>query len=202
MIGEIIIIFVLFGLVIMTFPVTLSVNSARRDGIIDGFFSISWIIFIFSYSIREKQSEIRIFKRRLLRHSHNTEISETKEKPGKKTSLKKIPSHGNILNLIRPMIQLLKDVFGCIKLEKIDIGVKFGANDPAHTGILAGIFYAISGCSQAGNKIKLALDFEKPCLEWDLVVKAALTPIRMFPPVIKFITDRRVLSSGFQILRG
>lgn len=201
MISELLIILIFFISVILLSPVTISVNSSRREGIIDGYFGISWIKFMFSYSSRESRSEIKIFKKRLARFGHKARPQETKEKPEKEKEPMKMPSSGNMLNLIRPFFQLLKDLANCIKLE-INIEIKFGANDPAHTGIITGIFYAITGCLKTGNRIKLAIDFEKPCLEWDMAAKAVITPIRLLPAITKFITDRQVLSSGFRILRG
>lgn len=208
MIGEILIIFVFFALLILLFPVKLSVNSARINGKIDGFFGISWIIFIFSYSFRESRFEIKILKKRLAGYSHKGELSEIKEisdkqiASKKKKKSKKILPYGDIFDLIRPMFQLLKDLIKCFHFEDINIKVKFGANDPAYTGILTGIFYAMTSYFQSGNKIRLAVDFERPCLEWDMVVKAAFTPIRMLPVIMRFITDRRVLKSGFRMISG
>ena len=199
MIYEIIIIFVLLILAALLSPLIISIDSARRDGEISGYFSIRWIIFNFNYLFTEKRSEIRILDRPLAGNAQKetAKINET----NKKTRSGKIPIR-NAIDIIRPVFRLLRELIGCFRIKDVRIDARIGTNDPAHTGILAGAFYSAAGCFQTGDRIRLAFDFEKPCLEWDLIARGAIVPINVLIALMRFFTDRHVLNAGFRIVRG
>lgn len=206
MISEIIIITAIFAVIIMFSPLTFSVNSARRDKKIDGFFHVKWIIFILSYSFRERRSEVRVLGRLFAGYSNkpklpeNKDRSDSKDRSDKKKTSKKRPAFEDIFNLVGPVFKLLKELIKCFNIKDLHIDARFGANDPAHTGIITGIFYAMTSCFNTGNKVRMTADFEKPCLEWDMLALGAVTPVRVLIAVIRFITDRRVIRSGFHMI--
>jgi len=68
MIALIISIFALLVLAILLFPVNISFNSVRSEGTINGSLGVSWIIFLFIYSLKEKELKIHIFGRSISRH--------------------------------------------------------------------------------------------------------------------------------------
>ncbi len=201
MIGVIIIILVFLALVMLLSPVTISVNSTRAGGQIDGFFSMGWIIFMFRYSLRDKQTDILVFGRKVARLPH-------KEKPPlpveaeKHRGIKKPMSHlEDILSLSGPMLRLIKELVYSFRLKYLDIDITFGLKDPAHTGIIAGILHSIFGYLQAGKNISWTIDFTKPILEWDMKAKVAITPISILPSIVRFITNRQVLKAGMRFIR-
>lgn len=198
MIYEIIIILVLLTLAALLSPLIIRIDSARRDGKISGYFSIRWIIFNFNYLFTEKRSEIRILDRPLAgkAQKETAKINKT----NKKTRSGKIPIRDSI-DLIRPIFRLMRELIGCFRIKDVHIDARIGTNDPAHTGFLAGAFYSAAGCFKT-DRIRLAFDFEKPCLEWDLIARGAIIPINVLIAFLRFFTDRHVLSAGFRTIRG
>ncbi len=197
MIGEIIII---SFLVILLLPVTIKMRTSRKDGRIDGVFELTWLIFLFSFSLKG-QTEFKIFQRQVVLYRHKEKHIEVKKGPHKLKKMR-ISYFNDAFNLLRPMLILLKDLINCFGLKHLDIDVRFGANDPSHTGIMAGLLYAMDGFFKKGHNITWAADFEKPILEWNVIAEVAIIPVRIFPPIMRFITNRQVLRSGFRIIRA
>lgn len=198
MIGEIIVILVILALIILLFPVTISLNSIRSDGKFAGFFSLSWIMFILSYTIKERQTEIMFFGRQIIRLQEKPR--KIKEIAGSRQikKSKKMPHLNDIYYLSRPMLRLFKDFIYCFRVKNLDIDITFGSEDPSHTGILTGIIYSMVG--KGGNNIRWTADFERPVLEWNIIAKVAITPIQVLLPITRFITNGQVLKMGFRII--
>ncbi len=176
----IIVIVIALIVAMLLFPVTIYIHSARSEGKMDGVYSISWIIFVYRYVFKDK------------------------EKPPKKEVVKKarkIPSLENIFNLIGPLLRLVKELICAVRLKYLDINITFGLNDPAYTGILTGFLHAVRGSLLKGHNIRWTADFSRPVLEWDIKAKAAITPIQILPPMVRFIVSRQVLRSIRGIIR-
>ncbi|VVB90178.1 Uncharacterised protein [uncultured archaeon] len=189
---------------ILLSPVTISVNSSRAGGKIDGFFSLSWIIFLFRYGLVEKQTEVLVFGRQLIRIPYKEKplkINETRKSAEIKKSGKTHPIK-NIISLSKPMLRLFKDLIYAFRLKYLDLDFKFGLKDPSDTGILTGFLHSILGSLQAEHKIQWTADFTKPLLEWNLKAMAAIRPIRILPPIARFVTNGQVLRSGLHIISG
>jgi len=202
MIGAIIIILAFFTLVILLSPVKISVNSVRAGEEIDGFFSFGWIMFLLRYTFKKKEAELLVFGRRVARIPNKEKSPEFKEKKSrsKKKSNKK-PHLGDIFSLSRPMVRLFKDLICSFKLKYLDIDIIFGLKDPSYTGIMAGFLHSIIGIIHRGHTVRWSVDFAKPVLEWNLKAEAAITPIQIVLPVVRFITNGQVLRSGLRIIR-
>lgn len=203
MISEIIIILAVIALVLLLSPITISINSTRTGGKIFGFFSLRWIIFLFRYAFKEKQTEILVFGRRvaLSRYKEKPEIKQI-EKSGEKKKSRKIPQIGDIFYLSRKILRLLKDLIYSFRLKYLDINITFGLEDPAHTGIMTGFLHSILDSFSARHNIKWDVDFTRPVLEWDMKAEIAVTPIKIVSSFIKFLADGKVLRSGFRIIRN
>src|SRR5574341_1603432 len=196
MIGVIIIILAFLALVMLLSPVTISVKSTRAGGQIDGFFIMGWIIFQFRYSLREKQTEILVFGRKVARLPHKGKPPmplETEKHGGIK---KPMPHLENIIFISGPMLRFIKELIYSFRLKYLDIDITFGLKDPAHTGIIAGILHSIFGYLQAGKNISWTIDFTKSILEWDMKAKVAITPISILPSIVRLITNRQFLKEG------
>ncbi|MDP3104483.1 MAG: hypothetical protein Q8M95_07735 [Candidatus Methanoperedens sp.] len=206
MIALIVSVIALLVLAILLFPVNFSFNSVRSEGTINGSLGVSWIIFLFSYALKKKQLEIHIFGRSIYCH-----ISPEKKSPEKKPQAQepekeikksgKIPPIRDFLNMAGPMMRLFKDLIYAFRIKYLDVEVSFGLNDPAYTGITTGFMHAL-GLSRLGHNIRWTPDFTGQALDWDVKGKTALIPVRLIPPVARFITNPQVLRSGWRIIRG
>jgi len=201
MIGELIIILVFLALVMLLSPVTISVNSIRIGGKIDGFFSMGWIIFLFRYALKDRQTDILVFGRKVARLPHKEKPPMHVEKE-KHREIKKTMLHPeDILYLSGPVLRLIKELIYAFRLKYLDIDITFGLKDPAHTGIITGILHSMSGYLRAGENIRWTVDFTKPILEWDMKAKVAITPISILPPIVRFITTRQVFRVGMRLIK-
>lgn len=187
-------------LVILLFPVNISFNSVRSEGTIDGSLGVGWIIFLFIYSLKEKELKIRIFGRCIYCHisPEKTQVQET-ERERKKS--RKMPPVRGFLNMTGPLLRLSKDFIYAFRIKYLDIEVTFGLNDPAYTGIITGFLHAI-GLSRTGHNIRWRADFTRQAFDWDVKGKTALIPVRLIPPAARFITNRQVLRYGWWIMRN
>jgi len=203
MIGSIIIILAVFALAILLSPMTFSINSVNSGGKIDGFFSFCWIMLMFKYKIKDKETEILILGRQVVRlpHKEKSQKPVDKKKPGSINKSKKILHLGDIFNLSRPMLRLFKDLIYTFRLKYLNMNLTIGFNDPAHNGILAGFLHSIFGSFQAGHAIRWTVDFTRPVMEWDLKAEAAIMPIHILLHMTRFLASRQVLKSGFQYIR-
>ena len=203
MIGSIIIILAVFALAILLSPMTFSINSVNSGGKIDGSFSFCWIMLMFRYRIKDKETEILILGREVVRLPYK-EKSQKPEDIKKSVSIKKskkILHLGDMFNLSRPMLRLFKDLIYAFRLKYLNLNLIIGFNDPAHNGILAGFLHSIFGSFRAGHTIRWTVDFTRPVMEWDLKAEAAIMPIHIFLHMIRFLTSGQVLKSGYQFIR-
>ncbi len=198
MIALILAVLAVLALIILLSPVTISFNSVRSGGTIDGRLGVSWIIFLFSYALKEKQLEIQILGKRLLSH-----ISKKPQEPEHKIERKKsgkMPPVRDLLNMTGPLLRLFGDMIRAIKLKYFDIDITFGLGDPEYTGILNGLMHAVGGSFRKGQNIRFAPDFTGTVLDWNLRAKASVTPIMIIMPFIKFVTNGKVLRFALQNL--
>ena len=201
MIGVIIIIFVFLALVMLLSPVTISVNSTRAGGKIYGFFSMGWIIFLFRYELKDRQTDILVFGKNVVRLPNKEKPPMHMEKEKHRGIKKPMPHPEEILDISGPMLRLIKELIYAFRLKYLDIDITFGLSDPAHTGIITGILHSIFGCLRAGKNIKWTVDFTKPILEWDMKAQVAITPISILLPIVRFITKRQVFRAGMRFIR-
>jgi hypothetical protein len=195
---------VLVVLVVLLFPVTISFNSVRSGGAIDASLGINWIVFIFNYTLKEKQLEIHIIGRRIFRHipSGSPEKKQPESEPEReRKKSRKMPPVRDFLNMAGPIIRLCKDFIYAFRIKYLDIEVSFGLKDPACTGIITGFLHA-AGLSRTGHNMRWTPDFTGQAFDWDVKGKAALLPVRLIPPVLRFISNQQVLRSGWRIVKG
>jgi hypothetical protein len=192
-ISVIFLIIFLLAVAILLFPVTISVNSTRAKGKIQGNFQLFWILAGLIYAFEEKQLEIRILNRRIIRHISEVKSQEHIKKPSEIKKLRKIPQVMDILILAGPLLRLFKDIIRSFRLKYSDIDITFGLGDPACTGILIGFMHAVRGSSRMGQNIRFAPDFTGEVLDWNLRAKASVIPFKIVVPFVKFVTSRHFL---------
>ncbi len=122
MIGSIIIILAVIAVAILLSPMTVSINSERSGGKIDGYFSFCWIMLMFRYKIKDKETEILILGRQVVRLPHKEKSLKSKdiEKSGSIKRSKRKLHPGDIFSLSKPMLRLLKDLIYAFKLKYLN----------------------------------------------------------------------------------
>lgn len=199
MISVLFLIIFLFLVGILLLPVTISINSTRSAGILKGNIQFFWIIAGLVYAFEERQLEIRILNRRIIRYI-SFEEQEHIKKPIETKKPRKITRGKDILILARPLLRLFKDIIRSIRLKYFDMDIKFGLGDPACTGILTGFMHAVIGSSKIGKNIRFAPDFTGKVLDWDLRAKASVTPFKIVVSFVKFAADRKVLKLALRAI--
>jgi hypothetical protein len=214
LIPGILIVLILIVLGILFFPVIVNVESNRSRGTIDGRISIQWLIIKLRHSLKDKKTEILLFSHRMISLQHKEEPKsiqnakshdaakpkDTKE-PKKSKKTRKIPPI-KFLNVIKPLLRFLRGLLATICFRHLSIDTTYGMDDPGLTGMLTGYFHAVKGSSQMGQNFQFTPDFTRSILDWDMSASASITPIRIFPPIARFVTNRQVLRSGWEIIRG
>jgi hypothetical protein len=203
-----IIVIVAVAVALLLFPVTINAKSNKDGAIIKGDFSISWLVFHIRYLLQDSQTEIFLFNRRIIT-LQNKEEPDKKEpakpeeikKPKKLKKSRKSPPVRQIAHLVGPILRLFGDLVNTIKFKSLDVDITYGFEDPACSGILTGFLHAVHGAFRLGKNIRFTPDFTEPVLDWYLSASAAITPIKLFPPIVKFAANRQVLRSGWAIIR-
>ncbi|MCD4767873.1 MAG: DUF2953 domain-containing protein [Methanosarcinales archaeon] len=184
-------------IVVLLFPITIRARSSGSEGIIDGSISISWLILAIQYELKDKQTDILILGRTLVHRQYKEKPPETKDIK-KSVKSRSIPSVKNFTPLIRPLMQLIRDLLSIFKLRHFELDTVYGLEDPAYTGMLTGYMHALPG----KYNISFTPDFTQPVLDWDLDLATAFTPIMVVPPITRFATNPLVLRSGWRIIRS
>lgn len=158
---------------------------------------------MFRYQVTEKETDILILGRHVVRLQHKEKSLKSKEikKSGNIKRSKKKLHPGSILSLSKPMLRLIKDLIYAFKLKNLNIDITIGFKDPAYTGIITGFLHSIFGSFHAGNTIRWTVDFKRPVLEWNLKAEAAVKPIHILLYMTRFLASKQVLKSGFQFIR-
>lgn len=187
-------------LAILLFPVNIYLNSVRSGGNRDGGLSVSWIIFLFRYALKEKRLEFLVLGRRIFsgKSPEKKPLVPAKEKKFMKP--RKIPPLGDYLNITGPMIKLLKDLVNAFRVRYFDIDINFGLEDPGFTGILTGLIHTVRGSFGIGQNFRFTPDFTGTVLDWNLKINASITPIKIIIIFIMFATNRKVLRLALQNL--
>ena len=192
MIAIIVASFAVLMLIILLFPVSISFNSVRTEGTIDGSVGISWIIFLFIFSLKEKELKIHILGRSVFRHISPEKKLQAQESEREIKKSWKMPPIRDFPNMTLPLLRLFKDFIYAFRIKYIDIEITFGLNDPAYTGIVTGFLHAI-GLSRTEHNILWRADFTRQIFDWNVKGKTALIPVRLLLPVARFVTNLQVL---------
>lgn len=200
MISLIVSIIVVSIIAVLLIPVTISINSVRSGGKIEGTFSISWVIFLLRYTLRERRSELFVFGKGIFRHKA-FEVKPPEMEPIKeRKKSRKMPHDRDFLNMTGPMLRLFKDLVHAFRIKYFHIDITFGLSDPANTGILTGFMHAVRSSLKKEKDFKFTPDFTKQVMGWSLRSKASITPIKIVIPLVKFAANRKVLRFALQII--
>ena len=204
--GILIIAAVAFALLL--FPITISAISNKEGKRIEGIFCISWLIFKIRHSLKDKQTDFFLLKYKVGTQKHteeqNNDSHESKErkKSPKKEKSRKLPSIEAMVNLVGPLLLLIRKLVTIPRFKYLDVDFTYGLDDPAISGILTGLLHSIKGASQIGNSIRFTPDFTHPLLNWDFKILTTFTLIRIFYPLAKFVSNIHVLKFGWVMIRS
>ncbi|MDO8725998.1 MAG: DUF2953 domain-containing protein [Candidatus Methanoperedens sp.] len=199
MIALIIAVLAVLALSILLFPVNISFNSTRSEGTIDGSMDVNWMIFLFIYSLKEKELKIHIFGRSISRHISPEKKPQVQKPEREIKKSRKMPPVRDFLNIIGPMFRLFRDMVHTFRIKYYHIEITYGLNDPANTGIMTGFMHAVRSSLKKEKDFKFTPDFTKQILDWSFMSKASITPIKIVIPLAKFAANRKVLRFALQI---
>lgn len=192
------------ALTLLLFPVTFSASSNKYGTAIEGIFSVSWLILKVRYSWKDKRTDILFFNRTLhtLYHKEQTHKDSTIiESKGSEKS-RKSPPITYIANLRGPLLRLFRKLIHIPGFRYLDVDITYGLDDPALSGILTGFLHSVRSAFGMGQNFRFTPDFTRPMLNWNLMVCATITPIKVFPPMITFTTNKDVLRFGWVMIRS
>ena len=197
------------ALALLFFPVTISAISNKEGKRIEGNFCISWLIFKIRHSLKDKQTDFFLLRYKVgiqkqKEKQKEEQTNESKEIKGstKKEKSQKIPPIEVIVNLVGPLLLLIRKLVAVPRFKYIDVDFTYGLDDPAISGILTGLLHSIKGASQIGNSIRFTPDFSHPLLNWDFKFLTTITLIRIFLPLAKFVSNIHVLKFGWGMIRS
>ena len=123
-------------------------------------------------------------------------------KEPKEAKSQQLPSIEVIVNLVGPLLLLIRKLVTIPRFKYIDVDFTYGLDDPAISGILTGLLHSIKGASQFGNSIRFTPNFPHPLLNWDFKILTTFTLIRIFYPLAKFVSNIHVLKFGWVMIRS
>lgn len=190
-------------LALLLFPVIIDAESRKSGILITGSFSLSWVVLRIKYTFENNQTSIHIFGlKKSFKRKEKVPKSNNAKKIRRFNISRNVPPIGHIVKMIEPMFRLLRELLATIRFRYLKIDTVYGMDDPAYTGILTGYLHALKGSSQMGHNVSFTPDFTRPILDWDLNASVIIMPIRIIPPMARFVTNTQVLRSSWGIIRG
>ncbi|MBN2110941.1 MAG: DUF2953 domain-containing protein [Methanosarcinaceae archaeon] len=114
----------------------------------------------------------------------------------------------NVLVLLRlmaiPIIRFLEGILKAIDIHRLRISLKFGFDDPADTGMLAGYLYALRSyleCRYERVRLYAEPNFVEMMLDFNVTGDIRFRIAGLVPPVLKIIFNRDVLRVFWAIIR-
>lgn len=137
------------------------------------------------------------------------EPAPDKKAPGPKKKRKRIFDPCFLFKIARTkgltknFLRLVKDVFRCLRFRELAADFRVGLGDPADTGMLftvVGPAVALAG-PYVFSRVNIEPCFEEePLLEGYSYGSVRLRPIRLIPPVIRFVFSRPALRAAWVLV--
>ena len=193
------IIVLLIGLVVFAaFDVTIDV---KAKGVrVDQYITIKWMGLSHKFKVESNKSAKKDKKK-----ANKTKKKKNKTKTKKKKSSIGISVWLRVLkNVQRPVIRFIEDVFRTVKFRKISCNLTYGFPDPADTGMLSGLFYALKGlfakrCSVFDFSINP--QFQDEVFDLHLLTNIRFRISSLLYAILRFVTNRKVLGAAWFILK-
>ncbi len=133
------------------------------------------------------------------------EAKPGKEKTEMKTSSIGISGWFRVFRTVqKPVIRFIEDVFGAVKFRKISCDLTYGFSDPADTGMLSGLLYALKGLfARRCNVFDLSIypQFQDEVFDLHVLTNIRFRISSLLFAVFRFVTNRKVLGAAWFIFK-
>lgn len=139
--------------------------------------SLAWLFGLVSKEVREREKK----------PEEKKEVPEGKPKPTKRMRGTDILRILRTKGLLKQFLTLLKGIFGCLRIKKLEANLTVGLDNPADTGLL----FAFIGPAilflrpSLPHQIRVQPSFDAVC-EGYLCGTIRLQPIQLVPPLLRF----------------
>ena len=123
------------------------------------------------------------------------EVRKGEKRPEKKERRRKRPGIRAIVEILRArgflsqLQKLIRDTFRCLEIKRLECDLRVGLDDPADTGLLFAVVGPIT--IFLGNslfrRIRVWPSFEEAVFEGHAHGVIRVQPIKLFPPLMRFI---------------
>jgi hypothetical protein len=206
----------LLTLLVLFCAVDLIVDLKKKDQDISGKIAIKWLFISYSrvfYPTKSKGSDLKkeqdAGKKEEVEKSASASIRHADGAPdksiGKKKKGLKAKDVLRIFNNIKsPFFRLFRGTMCNLMLRCGKCDLRFGLPDPADTGMLCGfLFGAFGSLHQYWHDFSYFLEprFDEKALDFQLMADVRLRIYKFIPVFLRFAFDRRVLRTGWLLVR-
>ncbi len=131
---------------VLVFPLTLSLSTEVDGFDYEGKFRFSIVLGLISGTLYFNAEENTFGLRLASLPIYRTSLEETEKKPEKEEEPKEPSPRGDFrssINLLEPLIKLLRSIINRIKIRRFDLNLKAGLSDPYTSGMVFGITFPI-----------------------------------------------------------
>jgi hypothetical protein len=183
----------LFCLVaLLAVPLDLMFAVHRRESLFRGSIAAGWLYGLVRIPIRAKRGARRPRKRKAKKHKPKREV-------GRRViaTLRSAPFRWRLL-------RFAGDAFHSVHVHNLDLGIRFGFDDPADTGRFWGMLYPGTRLLERWPRTKFdfELNFERACLEFDAEGAVRVIPIQVIWATVIFLLSPSTLKAAWILASG
>ncbi|HPE64379.1 MAG TPA: DUF2953 domain-containing protein, partial [Methanothrix sp.] len=100
--------------------------------------------------------------------------------------------------------RLLRGLFGVIQVSSLRVDLIIGLSDPADTGEAVGLLFAVLMPLEALTPLRARVtpSFAEERFEGSAEGRLRIVPIRIFPPIIRFVLSPPTWRAGWRTIRA
>jgi hypothetical protein len=178
------------------------IDISKKNDLIDKRVTFKWMGL--SYTIKKKEKEGKKDKGTKKRKDKK-ETEDKEKKSEKESSIWNISDvFGIIRTLKKPFLRLLDGLLRVFKIQKVSNDITFGFPDPSDTGIVCGFLYATNALLHQKCKVcsySINPQFMDNVFDFHFIAEVRLRIFSLFLPVLCFVSNRKVLSVAWTIIR-
>jgi hypothetical protein len=132
------------------------------------------------------------------------EEEEDKETEGGRSSSRIALEVLRTEGVLRKIANLLRGLFGAIRVRSLEIDIRLGLPDPADTGEAVGLLWAILIPLEAVTPVRAKIEptFSEEMLEGSAEGKLRIWPYKTVPPLIVFLLSPPTLRAGWKAIKA
>ncbi|MBN1133596.1 MAG: DUF2953 domain-containing protein [Methanosarcinaceae archaeon] len=183
-------------LLILFISFNVIIDISKKKDLIDKRVTVNWMGL--SYTIKKKG-------KRTKKRKDKNETEDKVKKSGEKSSIRNVSEMIGIIRTVKkPFLKLLEELFKVFKIQKISSDITFGFQDPYDTGIVCGFLYSTNAllyqkCKNCNYSINP--QFMDTVFDFYFIAEVRLRLCSLFLPVLSFVSNRKVLSLAWTIIR-